>query len=173
MPVKAFAVILFLTWNLQVLQAKASAVFAIRGAIVASACDIDTASQYQTINMGTRITEQIVQDSASTEQHFILKLVNCVLANRDNRGLSHQQFRVTFSGRDENGYFGLEEPGRGVVLMLIDRAGNKVTPGVPLPPQFMLPGESELHYRASLKSLGPLVQTGIYHALVRYHLDYY
>ncbi|VXD00417.1 conserved exported hypothetical protein [Enterobacterales bacterium 8AC] len=173
MPGKIVGGILLLAWSLQALQAQAGALFEMRGAIVATACDIDTASQYQTINMGTKTVEQLMQDSASTAQPFSLKLVNCVLAHRDNRALSHQLFQVTFSGREEGGHFGLEEPGRGVVLMLADRTGNTAKPGVPLPPQPMQPGETELHYRASLKPIGPSVQTGVYHALVRYHLDYY
>lgn len=170
---KSFAMMLLLACNLPVMPAQGLAVFGMRGAIVAAACDIDTANQYQTVNMGIVTTEQLMQDSTSTAQPFSLKLVNCALAHRNNRGLNHQMFQVTFSGREESGYFGLEEPGRGVVLMLTDRAGHTATPGIPLPPQPMQPGETALHYRASLKPLGSPVQTGMYHALVRYHLDYY
>lgn len=167
------AVLLLLGSGLMALPAWGVGQLSMSGAIVATACDIDTASRDQTINMGTFTVEQITQDSSATTRPFGLRLMKCVLEYHNGRRLNGQHFRVTFSGRSEGEYFGLDDEGRGVVLVLTDSQGRTVTPDKPLPPQMLQPGETTLHYGVALKSLNSSVQSGAYTALVRYHLDYY
>ncbi|WP_431225015.1 fimbrial protein [Serratia sp. L9] len=103
------------------------------GAIVATACDIDTTSRDQTIDMGTLPFDQIVRNSQALAQPFSIKLVNCTLNHSGGTILGRQHFRVTFTGRNEDGRFGVEGEARGVALVLSDAQGNEAIPSEELP----------------------------------------
>lgn len=145
------------------------------GAIVATACDIDTVSRNQTIDMGTLPYNQIVDNSQGTTHSFSIRLVNCTLKHVDNNVLSGQHFRITFDGRNDGGRFGVEGEARGVAMVLSDAQGREAIPGEVMPLQAvkMQSREVRLHYAARMVSNNQPLQTGSYSALVRYHLDYY
>lgn len=145
------------------------------GAIVATACDIDTTSRDQTVDMGTLPFDRIVNDSQALARPFSIRLVNCTLKHSNNNILGKQHFRVTFDGRNENGQFGVEGEARGVVLVLNDALGNEATPGKVLPPQMpVLQGkEIRLHYTARMVANNQPLQVGTYSAQVRYQLEYH
>ncbi|WP_411754008.1 fimbrial protein [Serratia sp. (in: enterobacteria)] len=145
------------------------------GAIVATACDIDTSSRDQTVDMGTLPFNQIVQNSQALARPFSIRLVNCTLKHSNNTILGKQHFRVTFDGRNEDGRFGVEGQARGVALVLSDLQGNEAVPGMELPPQTpVLEGKQiRLNYTARMVSNNQPLQTGTYSAQVRYQLDYH
>ncbi|AHG19166.1 hypothetical protein Z042_05715 [Chania multitudinisentens RB-25] len=147
----------------------------ISGTIVAPACDIDTKSRDQTINMGTLPFDQIVNNSQALALPFSISLVNCALKHVGDNILGRQHFRVTFDGRNENGRFGVDGEARGVALVLSDAQGQEAAPGEPLPPQtpVLQAKEMRLNYTARMVSNSQPLQTGTYSALVRYQLDYY
>ena len=145
------------------------------GAIVATACDIDTTSRDQTVDMGTLPFDRIVNDSQALSRPFSIRLVNCTLKHSNNNILGKQHFRVTFDGRNEDGHFGVEGEARGVALVLNDALGNEAVPGKALPPQTpVLQGkEMLLHYTARMVANNQPLQTGTYSAQVRYQLEYH
>lgn len=145
------------------------------GAIVATACDIDTTSRDQTVDMGTLPFDQIVKDSQALARPFSIRLVNCTLKHTGDNILGKQHFRVTFDGRNEDGRFGVEGAARGVALVLSDTLGNEAVPGKELPTQTpVLQGkEMRLNYTARMVSNNQPLQTGTYSAQVRYQLEYH
>ncbi|ATM76885.1 MULTISPECIES: fimbrial protein [Serratia] len=145
------------------------------GAIVATACDIDTTSRDQTVDMGTLPFDRIINDSQALSRPFSIRLVNCTLKHSNNNILGKQHFRVTFDGRNEDGRFGVEGQARGVALVLNDALGNEAVPGKALPPQTpVLQGkEMLLHYTARMVANNQPLQTGTYSAQVRYQLEYH
>lgn len=157
------------------LPAQAGSRLNMNGAIVATACDIDTKSRDQTIDMGTLPYDQIVSNSQALARPFSISLVNCTLKHTSNTILGSQHFRVTFHGRNEDGYFGVEGEARGVALALSDAQGNEAAPGQELPPQtpVLHAKEMRLHYTARMVSNHQPLQTGTYSALVRYQLEYH
>ncbi|WP_025119886.1 MULTISPECIES: fimbrial protein [unclassified Serratia (in: enterobacteria)] len=157
------------------LPAWAGSQLSMNGAIVATACDIDTTSRDQTVDMGTLPFDRIVNDSQALAQPFSIRLVNCTLKHTGDNILGKQHFRVTFDGRNEDGRFGVEGAARGVALVLSDTQGNEAVPGKELPTQTpVLQGkEMRLNYTARMVSNNQPLQTGTYSAQVRYQLDYH
>lgn len=166
---------LLLVNGLAILPVWGGSQLSMTGAIVATACDIDTVSRNQTIDMGTLPFNQIVNNSQATAHPFSIRLVNCMLKHADDNILSGQHFRVTFDGRNDGGRFGIEGEARGVALVLSDAQGREAIPGEPMPLQAaeLRSREMRLHYAARMVSNNQPLQTGSYTALIRYHLDYY
>lgn len=169
------ATLLLLASATTVLPVWAGSLLNMNGAIVATACDIDTRSRDQTIDMGTLPFDQVVNNSQALARPFSIQLVNCTLKHSSDNILGKQHFRVTFSGRNESGRFGIEGEARGVALVLSDAQGNEAVPGEQLPPQTpVLQGKDmRLHYSARMVSNNQPLQTGTYSALVRYQLEYH
>lgn len=169
------ATLLLLVGAVIVLPAWGGSRLNINGAIVATACDIDTKSRDQTINMGTLPFDQVVNNSQALARPFSISLVSCALKHSNDNILGRQHFRVTFDGRNEDGRFGVDGEARGVALVLSDAQGNEAVPGVELPAQtpVLQAKEMRLNYTARMVSNSQPLQTGTYTVLVRYQLEYY
>ncbi|MFZ1874232.1 MAG: fimbrial protein [Chania sp.] len=169
------ATLLLLVGAVTVLPAWGNSRLNMNGAIVATACDIDTKSRDQTIDMGTLPFDQVVNNSQALARPFSIGLVNCALKHVGDNILGGQHFRVTFDGRNEDGRFGVDGEARGVALVLSDARGNEAVPGIELPEQtpVLQAKEMRLNYTARMVSNNQQLQTGTYTALVRYQLEYY
>ncbi len=169
------ATLFLLTSAATALPAWGGSQLSMNGSIVATACDIDTSSRDQTVDMGTLPFDQVVNNSQALARPFSIRLVNCMLKHSGDNILGSQHFRVTFDGRNEGGRFGVEGEARGVALALSDAQGNEAVPGQELPPQtpVLQAKEMRLHYTARMVSNSQPLQTGTYSALVRYQLEYH
>lgn len=143
------------------------------GAIIETACAIDTLSRDQTINMGILPVSQIARDGQGLIQPFSIRLVNCVLTRQDTSLPDWHHFKITFDGSSDVGLFGIEGEAKGVALQLTDSQGNIVTPGAPLPGSIIHAKEMLLHYSLRLVSNHQLLRAGEYTSTVRFKMDYY
>ncbi|MBC3218443.1 fimbrial protein [Serratia fonticola] len=145
----------------------------LNGQIIASACAIGTNSIDQTIKMKTLPISQIMRDGQSGRQNFSITLVNCVL-EKPNPALSDwHYFEVTFDGRDDGGYFGIDGSAKGIALKISDESGNVAVPGIPMMKNEINPGEMTFHYYLRLVSNRQVFKAGEYASTVRFKMDYY
>lgn len=179
MSLKMGAAPLFLLLNICVVssvaasQTQGSGQVNMVGAIIETACAIDTLSRDQTINMGTLPVGQIARDGHGLIQPFSIRLVNCVLT-RQNASLSDwRHFQITFDGPADAGLFGVEGSAKGVALQLADSQGNIAIPGAPLPVGEIAAKEMLLNYSLRLVSNHQLLRAGEYTSTVKFKMDYY
>lgn len=144
-----------------------------QGAVIETACAIDTDSSDQTIDMSVMPLSQIIRDGQGVQHPFEIRLVNCVLGRVDKTQPDWQRFQVTFDGRADNGLFGVEGQARGVALQLADNVGNIATPGEPLPAMDIIAGDHELNYSLRLVSNQQILRAGDYTSTLRFKMDYY
>ncbi|OCJ45507.1 pilin [Serratia sp. 14-2641] len=143
------------------------------GAIIETACAIDTLSSDQTINIGTLPVDQIARDGHGLRQPFSIRLVNCVLT-RQNTSLSDwRHFQITFDGQVDAGLFGVEGSAKGVALQLADSQGNIAIPGAPLPVGEIAAKEMLLNYSLRLVRNHQLLRSGEYTSTVKFKMDYH
>lgn len=143
------------------------------GAIIETACAIDTENRDQTINMGTLPISQIARDGQSLSKPFSIRLVNCVLTRRNASLPDWRYFKIAFDGHNDSGHFGVEGDAKGVALQLIDSQGNVVTPGSPLSVEEITSKEMLLKYSLRLVSNNQLLRAGQYTSTVKFKMDYY
>ncbi|HII4325964.1 TPA: fimbrial protein [Enterobacter cloacae] len=144
-----------------------------QGAVIETACAIDTNSRDQTIDMSVLPLSQIMRDGQGLTRPFSIKLINCVLDRIDESLPQWRRFQVTFDGRVDNGLFGVDGAARGVALQLADNDGNIVTPGNPSPYLDISEGERELNYSLRLVSNQQILRSGEYTSTIRFKMDYY
>lgn len=143
------------------------------GAIIETACAIDTLSRDQTIEMGTLPLSQIARDGRGLPQLFAVQLVRCSLI-RHNASLSNwRHFKITFDGRNDAGLFAVDGQAKGVALEIIDDKGNVALPGSPLPASRILAGDMRLNYSLRLVSNQQVLHPGNYTSALRFKMDYY
>ncbi|CAI0999853.1 PAP fimbrial minor pilin protein precursor [Serratia fonticola] len=143
------------------------------GAIIETACAIDTRSRDQTINMGSLPASQIVRDGKSGIRPFSIQLVNCILAREDKWLPDWQYFQITFEGFDDAGLFGVEGEAKGIALQITDSYGNIAIPGTPLPVGDIAAKEMRLNYSLRLVSNHQSLRVGQYSSTVKFKMDYY
>ncbi len=144
-----------------------------QGAVIETACAIDTHSRDQTIDMSIVPLSQIIRDGKGVTRPFSIRLVNCVLDRIDKNLPKWQRFQVTFDGRVDNGLFGVDGNARGVALQLADSEGNIVSPGNPTPLLDITEGNRELNYSLRLVSNQQKLRSGEYTSSIRFKMDYY
>ncbi|HFF8968845.1 fimbrial protein [Serratia marcescens] len=144
-----------------------------QGAVIETACAIDTESRDQTIDMSITPLSQIIRDGKGATRAFSIRLVNCVLERIDENLPKWQRFQVTFDGRVDNGLFGVDGQARGVALQLADSEGNIVSPGNPTPSMDITEGNRELNYSLRLVSNQQLLRSGEFTSSIRFKMDYY
>ncbi|CAI0696831.1 fimbrial protein [Serratia quinivorans] len=144
-----------------------------QGAVIETACAIDTDSRDQTIDMSVLPLGQIIRDGQGLTQPFTINLVNCVLGKIDDKQPDWQRFQVTFDGREDNGLFGVEGRAKGIALQITDDAGNVASPGEPLPAVAILEGDRQLKYSLRLMGNNQVLRAGEYTSTVRFKMDYY
>ncbi|HHQ4308825.1 TPA: fimbrial protein [Serratia fonticola] len=143
------------------------------GAVMKTACAIDTLSHDQTVIIGTLPISQIARDGHGVAQPFSIRLVSCILA-RNNTSLPNlRHFQITFDGRVDAGSFGVEGKARGIALQLSDSKGNIAAPGVPLPIDDISARKMILNYSLRLVSNNKLLSAGEYTSAVKFKMDYY
>ncbi|CAI1243971.1 TPA: fimbrial protein [Serratia fonticola] len=144
-----------------------------QGAVIETACAIDTNSRDQTIDMSVAPLNQIIRDGKGATRSFSIRLVNCVLGRIDENLAKWQRFQVTFDGRVDNGLFGVDGQARGVALQLTDSEGNIVSPGNPTPLLDITEGDRALNYSLRLVSNQQRLRSGEYTSTIRFKMDYY
>lgn len=144
-----------------------------QGAVIETACAIDTESRDQTIDMFILPLSQIIRDGHGLKRAFNIRLINCVLARIDKKLPDWQRFQVTFDGRVDNGLFAVDGQAQGIALELTDNLGNIATPGKPLPAINISEGDSQLNYSLRLVSNSQVLRTGEYTSAIRFKMDYY
>lgn len=143
------------------------------GSIIETACAIDTASRDQAIQMAVMPISQIIREGVGFSQPFTVKLVNCSLS-RLGAGLSAwRHFQITFDGRADSGFFGVEGSAQGVALLIADGLGNTAVPGEPLPLGELVPGNKVLSYSLRLVGNKKVLRAGDYYSTIRFKMDYY
>lgn len=179
MSLKIGALSLFLLVNLSVVSAAESSQTQgwgkvnMVGAIIETACAIDTMSRDQTINMGTLPISQIARDGQGLMRPFSIRLVNCVLARQNQSLPDWHYFQITFDGPAEAGLFGVEGDAKGVALQLTDSLGNIARPGAPLPLGEIATKDMLLNYSLRLVSNQQALRAGEYSSTVKFKMDYY
>lgn len=143
------------------------------GAIIETACAIDTSSRDQTINMGVMPISQIARDGQGGKRPFAIRLVNCILARNDKTLTDWQYFKITFDGHDDSGLFKITGAAKGISLQIYDNLGNIATPGSPLPVGEIIPGEMILNYSLQLVSNHQTLSVGEYSSTIKFKMDYY
>ncbi|QXN64811.1 type 1 fimbrial protein [Serratia fonticola] len=144
-----------------------------QGAVIETACAIDTDSLDQTIDMSVLPLSQIIRDGQGIKRPFEIRLINCVLGRVDKTQPDWQRFKITFDGRAEQGLFGVDGQARGIALQLADSLGNIATPGEPLPAMNIMEGERQLNYSLRLVSNQQVLRAGDYTSTLRFKMDYY
>ncbi|WP_258090195.1 fimbrial protein [Serratia liquefaciens] len=144
-----------------------------QGAVIETACAIDTDSRDQTIDMSVLPLSQIMRDGQGLTRPFSIRLINCVLERMDENIPKWRRFQVTFDGRIDNGLFGVDGQARGVALQLADNYGNIVVPGIPSPFMNITEGNRELNYSLRLVSNNQVLRSGAYTSTIRFKMDYY
>jgi len=144
-----------------------------QGAVVETACAIDTKSRDQTIEMFILPLNQLIRDGHGLKHEFTIRLINCALERKNKNTLGWQRFQVTFDGRVDNGLFAVEGQAQGVALELKDNNGNIAYPGKPLPPVSMIEGKNLLNYSLRLMSNSRQLRAGEYASAIRFKMDYY
>ncbi|MEN4700026.1 fimbrial protein [Pantoea agglomerans] len=143
-----------------------------RGSIIDTACAIDTQSRDQTVDMGATPTGVIARDGHGAARSFTIRLVNCRLAQPDERGAGWRDVRATFEGLNHNGLFGLNGNTRGVALELTDRHGNIARPGEPLPTGELSAGNQQLDYTLRLVGDRQVLRAGDFRTILRFRMEY-
>lgn len=144
-----------------------------QGAIIETACAIDTGSRYQTIDMATLPFGQIIREGRGQSLAFRIHLVNCVLGRINPALPDWRRFQITFDGSPDTGGFGVSGAARGVALQITDERGYIATPGEALPAVNIMPGEMLLNYSLRLVGNQQVLRAGDYYSTVRFKLDYY
>lgn len=144
-----------------------------QGAVIETACAIDTDSRDQTIDMSVLPLSQIIRDGQGLTRPFSIRLVNCVLDRVGENLPQWQRFQVTFDGRVDNGLFGIDGQAQGVALQLADSFGNIITPGTPSPTFDITEGEPKVNYSLRLVSNQQVLRSGAYTSTIRFKMDYY
>lgn len=145
------------------------------GAIIDSACSVDTNSRYQTIDMLSQPISEIISEGSGLSRPFSIKLINCQLSRTEShhQGESWSYFQVTFDGENDSSIFGLTGDAQGVALEISDEYGNVATPGIPMPSNNIEEGSMEMKYKMRLMGNREPLKSGEYHTTVRYKIDYY
>ncbi|WP_154753648.1 fimbrial protein [Erwinia sorbitola] len=144
-----------------------------QGAIIETACAIDTQSRDQTIDMGVLPISQIARDGRGLAHDFAVQLVQCSLTRHNSSLKNWQHFKITFDGQNDSGLFSINGQAKGVALEIIDSNGFVASPGNPLPVSNILSGNMQLNYSLRLVSNKQALRPGNYSSALRFKMDYY
>jgi type 1 fimbria pilin len=143
-----------------------------QGAIIDTACAISVDSREQTIDMDVIPLAEIIREGRGHSKPFSINLVDCVL-ERPGHDNDWKQFSVTFDGKAEGPFFGIDGEASGVSLQIIDDSGNIAIPGKALPLLDVTPGERQLNYTMRLVANNHALKSGDYFSSIRFKLDYF
>lgn len=142
------------------------------GSILASACNLDTDSLDQHIDIGSVSMSSIGNEGQSIDMPFVLRLGDCELF-RPGQWDFHS-VRVTFDGpRDEVPYLiRLMGDARGLGLRIKDNFGHTVIPGQTLAALPLKNGTVELRYSLAVEKNNQALSAGHYRTGVRFKVEY-
>ncbi|MFJ3458582.1 fimbrial protein [Scandinavium goeteborgense] len=144
------------------------------GSITDSACALDIDSRDQSIDLGVISTSEIEQFGHGADTPFTIKLIDCTLVSASKTQPNWNYFSVTFDGNIIDGdLFGLSGSVHGVGISIRDEFGNFALPGQPMPVGIIETGGITLRYRLRLQKDNKSLNSGKYHTVIRYKLDYY
>ncbi|AUY16664.1 type 1 fimbrial protein [Serratia marcescens] len=144
-----------------------------QGAINDAACAIATESREQLIDIDIISVSDIARDGQGRNVPFSIKLVNCVLERTDKTLPRWKQFQVTFDGRADGEFFGINGGASGIALEIIDLEGNAARPGKPLPLMNVPLGDYRLNYVMKVMANSRPLSAGDFYSSVRFKMDYY
>lgn len=142
------------------------------GAILSSACDIDTGDGYQAIAMPSETRTHIKKTGEGDPQDFSIHLTNCSL-DSFNEPTAWQYINIIFDGDEDQGMFHVNGSASGVALELLDRNGTVIRPGIAMPWQQASVTDNRLDYRIKLKNTMRDLVVGDYSAIIRYRIEYF
>ena len=145
----------------------------LQGSILETPCTIDTDSRDQSIDMGTISIGEIARSGRSVAKPFSIRLINCHLHRIDAALSDWQYFEVTFDGKRDGDFIGIEGDAEGIALQVNDELGNVAQPGIPLPSVILTSGEKTLNYSLYLVPNYQKFRSGKYRTTVRFKMDYY
>lgn len=143
------------------------------GAIIDGACSISSESRDQTINMGYTPIGEVVREGRGTEKPFSLQLIHCDISRSNSKLSDWKHFKLTFDGKADGKFFGLNGGAKGVALEIKDEQGNIAVPGEAMASHGIIPGSMRLDYTIRLVSNNKLLTSGTYTSSVRFKMDYY
>jgi type 1 fimbria pilin len=138
------------------------------GSIITTACNVDTASRDQTIDMLTQPISEVSSEGVGLARPFDIRLINC-----DSASSGQQNFQVTFDGKRDGAAFGVDGEAHGVGLQIRTENGLIAIPGEPMPEEKIDNNSMLLKYTLRLIVDGEDLHAGSYHTTIRYKLDYY
>lgn len=144
---------------------------ALSGSILDTPCAIAMDSIDQSIDLGTVPVSVLKQWGESPLQPFTIHLMGCRL--QSPVGQAWQTFAITFDGPADNTGFVVYGQASGVSLILEDRAGERIQPGVPFHEGAIVAGNRTLEYGLRIASNSAAYQPGDFQTTLRFKLDYY
>lgn len=142
------------------------------GAIISSACDIDTGDGYQSIAMPSETRTHIKRTGEGEPQDFSIRLTNCALDSLEEPA-AWQYINITFEGDEDTGMFRVQGNAGGVALELLDSDGVIIHPGKAVSWQQESVADNRLNYRIRLKNTMRDLVVGDYSAIIRYRIEYF
>lgn len=142
------------------------------GAIISSACDIDTGDGYQEITMPGETRGHIKRTGEGDPQDFSIALTHCALDSSDEPA-AWQSVSIIFDGDEEEGLFRVSGHAGGIALQLQDSQGKVIHPGQPVGWQSSAITDNRLNYRFRLKNTLRDLVVGDYSAIIRYRIEYF
>lgn len=142
------------------------------GAIISSACDIDTGDGYQEITMPGETRGHIKRSGEGEPQDFSIQLTHCTLDSSADPA-AWQYLNIIFDGDEDEGLFRVSGNADGVALQLQDSQGTVIRPGKPVPWQQTSVAENRLDYQFRLKNTMRSLVVGDYSAIIRYRIEYF
>lgn len=156
----------------------------VNGELTHGACNIETSSRWQTINMGNVTTDELVTPGGKGHATAVhLHLLDCTESGPDEaenqngttvRVVDQPEVRISFeSERDANnsGLFAVQGAG-GFGLRLEDTAYHNVVPGARGEPLVIEPGSDELTYWLIPERTRAPLQEGAWHSVINMKLSY-
>lgn len=80
---------------------------------------------------------------------------------------------MTFDGRADGEFFGINGGASGIALEIIDLEGNAARPGKPLPLMNVPLGDYRLNYVMKVMANSRPLSAGDFYSSVRFKMDYY
>lgn len=142
------------------------------GAIISSACDIDTGDGYQSITMPSETRTHIKRTGEGEPQDFSIQLTNCSLDSLEEPA-AWQYINIIFEGDEDAGMFRVQGDAGGVALELLESDGTIIHPGKAVSWQQSSVTGNRLDYQIRLKNTLRDLVVGDYNAIIRYRIEYF
>lgn len=154
---------------LQSVSAIAETQLAFKGTLVADPCQVATDSEDQEINFAAIASKTFINNQRTLPKPFQIQLMDCDLSLGNS-------VSVTFEGeRDlqQQDAFGVTGGAKGVAIVLEDKSGHIIKPGVATMPKSLQSDNTILEYQAFVQSRAfTEVEEGPFASIVTFSLQY-